>query len=158
MFSSSERFSIRDVSRLEWICKLYSTPLLLSGTGVYCPPQSHHCSWSWIWMYLFRCRLGWNPIQSTPIEIFSYLQIYCSWNCPWPLGLVSLVQVLANVRVALWHFGNYGNDNGTLAIKGPCVIFSNPSMSQNWRFKTFNPKFNIWTTIKVNTFLCVIVL
>ena len=26
---------------------LDSTPVLLGGTGVYHPPQSHYCSWSW---------------------------------------------------------------------------------------------------------------
>ena len=58
----------RRAHSLSGCANLDSTPLLLGGTGVYCPPQSHYCSWTWNRMYLFR--VGWNPIRSTPFGIF----------------------------------------------------------------------------------------
>ena len=89
----------RRVHSLSGCVNLDSTPLLLGGTGVYCPPQSHYCSCSWYWVFLLRCGLGWNPIRFTPLKFSSYLLIYYSWNCPLSLGLVSPDQELANLRV-----------------------------------------------------------
>ena len=65
----------RRAHSLSGCANLDSTPLLLGGTGVYCPPQSHYCSWSWNWVYLFRCGLGWNPLRSTPFRVFIILQV-----------------------------------------------------------------------------------
>ena len=87
----------RRVHSLSGCVNLDSTPLLLGGTGVYCPTQSHYCSWSWNWVFLLRCGLGWNPIRFTPLKFLQYLQIYCSWNCPLPLGLVSPIQVFKQI-------------------------------------------------------------
>ena len=87
----------RRAHSLSGCVNLDSTPLLLGGTGVYCPPQSHYCSWSWNWVFLLRCGLGWNPIRFTPLKFSSYLLIYYSWNCPLSLGLVSPVQVFKQI-------------------------------------------------------------
>ena len=50
----------RRAHSLSGCANLDSTPLLLGGTGVYCPPQSHYCSWSWNWVYILGCGSGWN--------------------------------------------------------------------------------------------------
>ena len=55
---------------LSGCANLDSTPVLLGGTGVYHQPQSHYCSWSWNWVCLLSCGLGWNPLLSTPFAIF----------------------------------------------------------------------------------------
>ena len=58
----------RRAHSLSGCANLDSTPLLLGGTGVYRSPQSNYCSWSWNWVYLYRCGLGWNPLLSTPFS------------------------------------------------------------------------------------------
>ena len=63
----------RRTHSLSGCANLDSTPVLLGGTGVYHQPQSHYCSWSWNWVCLLSCGLGWNPLLSTPFCKFRNL-------------------------------------------------------------------------------------
>ena len=70
LWYTSTYFSQRRAHSFSGFANFDSTPLLLGGTGVYHSPQSHYCSWSWNWVYLFSCGLGWTPLNLTPFEIY----------------------------------------------------------------------------------------
>ena len=53
---------------------LDSTPLLLGGTGVYWPPQSHYCSWSWDWEYYQGADWGRTHSGQLLLEFSSYFR------------------------------------------------------------------------------------
>ena len=85
LWYTSTYFSQRRAHSFSGFANLYSTPLLLGGTGVYRSPQSNYCSWSWNWVYLYRCGLGWNPLLSTPLSKSFFYQ-----SDPFKLALTGL--------------------------------------------------------------------